>query len=50
MLLDLVSRAVSECYDREKYPHDRVARWQKAQDTLKQSLEGVLDELLGLAA
>jgi hypothetical protein len=50
VLLDLVSRAVSEYYDREKYPHDRVARWRKAQDTLKQSMEGVLGELLGLAA
>lgn len=50
VLLDLVSRAVSAYYDREKYPHDTVARWRKAQGTLKQSLEGVLDELLELAA
>jgi len=28
----------------------RMSRWQKAQDTLKQFLEGVLDELLERAA
>jgi hypothetical protein len=30
----------------EKYSHERVARWQKAQEDLRKSLETIFDELL----
>jgi hypothetical protein len=48
-LLYIVETAVKRYYDMEKYPHERVARWQKAQEHLQKSLEAVFDELLELA-
>ena len=46
--MKLVSRTVNKYYDMKKYPHERVARWQKAQESLRGSLEAVLDDLLEL--
>ena len=48
-LLGLVSAEVSMRYDMSKYPDERVARWQNAQEALRESLEPALDDLLELA-
>jgi len=45
-LLHMVGAAVGRYYNMEKYPHERVALWQRAEEKLKQSLGSVLDELL----
>lgn len=48
-LLEIVSTEVGMRYDMSKYPGERVARWRKAQETLRTSLEAVFDELFELA-
>ena len=47
-LLKLVSRTVNKYYDMKKYPHERVARWRKAQESNRNSLEAAFDDLLEL--
>ena len=45
----MVGTAVGRYYNMEKYPHERVALWQKAEEKLRQSLGSILDDLLEIA-
>jgi len=47
-LFHMVKTGIERYYDMNKYPHERIALWQKAHEGLKQSLEAVFDDLLDL--